>query len=405
MAIPYKLGPLLAAALALISIAATCVTNVRQKGDMGPWVGEVVNTGDSVVYDVKVRPRIYDGYDERIPPDTVSTCPSTLKPGQRGAWEAFLRREEKLPVEMRSAIATNSPIDSGLESRGLKVHLFDRNVRRKYATIQVTNEATFYYHWVMICGTLRSPEGVLEEVGTTGMFPFLSLAPRETRTKLIYFNSMPEGDFEFFAVGKRVETGNEYRLPPAALRIVNTHTLIDSAGDPYLEVLAELTNPFDVPLEGLMAATHVKGFLELRDEDIELACGGAAGPSETVPIKFSMPTAGIHAKNVPVIERISAISGAFVQIPVPVTEPRIVDEHLVGTFSNPTDQGLAVYGICVGVRRGGKLIDAFSASVGPYLHPNTTIEVPVLNALLPAYDEGTFEVIAYGVPAPAPEVH
>jgi hypothetical protein len=389
-------------AVSFVFFSATCVTDARQKEPGGPWVGDVVNTGDAVVYGAHVRYRTVDEAGPRLSFRPIPTCPSRIEPGQRGAWEIFPGGVDPLPVQPSSMIARSSTVDPGTHITGLEIRLVERNEGRKYALIEITNRSEETYHWVMICGTLRSPTGAIEEVGRTpplgNGFPFTSLLPGEKRMKLIYFHSMPEGVFEFFPSGRSVEAAGELRIPPENMRILRARTLTDVAGDPYLDVLAELTNPFDVPVQGLMASTYLEGSAELRDEDIEVGCGGAIGASETVPIKFAMPTKGVLEVNVPVIESIGAVTGAVPQIRVPVSELRVIDGKLVGRFVNPTDTGVAIYGICVGVRRGERLIDAFNAKIGPYLAANSSVEAAVIPDAIPAYDGASFEVIAFGTP-------
>jgi hypothetical protein len=366
-----------------------------------------VNTGDNVVYSAHVRVRLLDdrGFPQFSPRATHS-CPSRLEPGQRGAWEIFDGPGQLLPNDPSNIIPRSTSADPGLRSDGLTVRLVERNIGRKYVLIEVTNESTETYHWVMVCGTLRSGAGAIREVGRTpplgNGFPFTSLLPGETRTKIIYFHSMPEGVLEFFPEG-RIATGvRELRVPPENLDVVRTRTLVDAAGDPYLEVIGELSNPFDTPIQGLMASTYIEGSPELRDEDIEIGCGGAAGALETIPIKFSMPTKGTLAHSVPVIEAIGAVVNAVPQVEIEVTDLHVVEGTLIGRFHNATDTGLAIYGICVAVRRGERLIDVFTAKHGPFLAPNQTVEARVVPVTLPTYGDVSIEVIAFGAPASAP---
>jgi hypothetical protein len=115
-----------------------------------------------------------------------------------------------------------------------------------------------------------------------------------------------------------------------------------------------------------------------------------------------MPTKGVLEENVPVIESIGAVTGVVPQIRVSVSKLRVTDGKLVGRFVNPTDTGLAIYGICVGVRRDERLIDAFNAKIGPYLAPNSSVEAAVIPDAIPAYDGASFEVIAFGTPINTP---
>lgn len=205
--------------VAVASVAATCVSNVEQKGPTGPWVGEVVNTGPDAVQDVYVNGRVR-GYSDI----GGGTCPSSLLPGERGAFEVFFDQgfnpPPVLPLDVYfppTAFAAY-PSTGFVQNEGLLLTIVEENRAEKYARIVVQNGSQHRYADINICGILRGEDGRVAAVGQTevrvvgGLEPPDDpawLQPGQSLTLDVYFYEMPLGTLRFHARADR-----RYSPPP-----------------------------------------------------------------------------------------------------------------------------------------------------------------------------------------------
>jgi hypothetical protein len=209
-------------ALSILMLAATCIANVEQKGPEGPWVGEIVNAGDEPVNHVYVIPRIYDSTGREIfgaggssPGDS---CPSTLLPGERGAFEVFFERPrdgqaEPLPP-LRAEFppgAIDFPDAAGPTGDGLLAELVAEVPDQRLVRVRITNNSNHPYSDLTVCGVLRAQDGRLAEVGrASGPTPAGDLYASDNATIVypgdaidldLFFNTMPEGSVRLFPSG------------------------------------------------------------------------------------------------------------------------------------------------------------------------------------------------------------
>jgi hypothetical protein len=210
---------------------------------------------------------------------------------------------------------------------------------------------------------------------------------------------MPQGSIEFFPQGQPTGSGNELRLPVDALRIVRAETRQDMFGNPYLDVLGEMTNPLPIDLFGLHSAAYLAGMPDSRSEGISLGCRGVVRANDTVPARFTIPlTRGRSAQIV--VEHISAYFGTNF-VTVPATGVRHVNDHVVATLTNPVETGVQILGICLEVKRGDEIIDAYSHMFGPYLEAGEAVEWTSFEEL-PQVPGTAVEITAYAQAALPP---
>lgn len=223
-----RLAALLVLSLALT--AATCVRDVEQKGEAGPWVGEVVNAGPQTVYGVAATARIEDadGREFVVGRAAVLTCPSKLLPGEHGAFAMFSDQIETAPfhpplanpaLPLRAAFDALAYENIGTgqaRGDGLLVTLLERDAARSIARVRLTNNGTHSADSLTVCGILRTPDGKVAAVARADApaMPY-NLFPGESIDLELRFDTMPDGDIRFHALGLQ---GHPYEecCPPGA---------------------------------------------------------------------------------------------------------------------------------------------------------------------------------------------
>jgi hypothetical protein len=195
-------------ALLMLCVSATCVTDVRQKGPEGPWVGEVVNNGDQTVNFVQVMPAIFDSTGHQLYGQGGSTtaiaCPSTLLPGEHGAFEAFfIRAQDGQPTSVPPLraefppVAIDFPGEGALRGDGLLAEVAQESTREKSIIVRVTNNSMNRYSDVTVCGILRANDGEVLSVGRADGPAFgddlTILAPGQSITLTMLFDEVPDG--------------------------------------------------------------------------------------------------------------------------------------------------------------------------------------------------------------------
>jgi hypothetical protein len=153
--VPVRTLPCLIA-LAAVSLAATCIGGVSQRAPEGPWAGETVNNGDGVVHDVYAHAQVTDaggsasftGLGSLI----AHSCPSTLWPGERGAfelranvdWDA--RPRPRLPLRATfDAVAFERPGNGGLKRDGLYIRYIRKDDDARTVEAELVNNGDITY--------------------------------------------------------------------------------------------------------------------------------------------------------------------------------------------------------------------------------------------------------------------
>jgi hypothetical protein len=196
--------------VAALFLGATCVTGVRQHGDAGPWVGEVVNTGDQAVYAAGAQARVSDARGREYYPGRIGVfaCPSKLLPGERGAFSLFvptedmtpeyILRDPALPLRAEFDAIGAPPIGTGqARGDGLFVEELSRDLAAGTTRIRLTNNGPGAYAEFTVCGIIRTLEGATEGVGRADGSPLPSqLAVGASIELTMQFASLPEGSFD-----------------------------------------------------------------------------------------------------------------------------------------------------------------------------------------------------------------
>ena len=396
----------------LLLLGATCVTHIEQKGPKGPWVGEVVNTGPDMVSDIQVEAEIYDATGNRVTWLGAGTCPSSLLPGERGTFELFFPPnsgwQATLPLHAQIDPVPWSCQGPGLPRDGLSVRLLEKDTARRYVLVEVRNDSAYTYREVSVCGNLRTSTGKLAEVGSAVPFPPI-IRPGETRVFPMFFNSMPPGDFEFFAQGSRYCCGGEIIIDPALFRISATR-IIEGLNGRALQVVGEVDNPTGQDLSEVALQAYVAGSPATRVEAL-VGCGTNIGFKSTGPATFTLPLER-GADPVVVIVGIMGFSGWQNLYAIPVS--KVLKQAITGsqsvrvsaTLTNPTVDWVGVGGICLNLRNkdgdlvGTNSVGVFSTSQSGYIEPGDTMIVS--GEVVEVDKAASAEVIAYGYATTAP---
>lgn len=207
---------------AAAAIAATCVTRVEQQGTSGPWIGEVVNAGATTVNNTSIRARVLDATGRQLD-DTgggsASICPSTLLPGERGAFQVFYTQQANGydPVPPLRAefppVTFEFPGEGALRGDGLFAEIVARDAAARRIDVRVTNNSDTPYNDLTVCAIMRSATvGHATQVGQTST-PTQEdggdlLREGESIVIPIFFNEFPD------AAGIQIYPRGIPRTPP-----------------------------------------------------------------------------------------------------------------------------------------------------------------------------------------------
>lgn len=206
------------AALSMLLVAATCVANVEQKGPEGPWVGEVVNTGDQTVYGAGAVARIFDATGAGLFGNQgVFSCPSKLLPGERGAFELFINEPDSprppgipgpdyewaYPLRAEFFQIEEPPVGTGqARGDGLLVREIERIPAERRVRVELTNNSSAQYRQFTVCAVLRDANGKLLEVARSDGPPLpFTLFPGDVIALDLLFVSLPPGELRYHALG------------------------------------------------------------------------------------------------------------------------------------------------------------------------------------------------------------
>jgi hypothetical protein len=274
----------------------------------------------------------------------------------------------------------------------------------------MTNDSPFTYQNIVVCANLRTPSRTLAEVGSTNFLP--SLRPGATKTFPIFFNTMPEGTFEFVPRGVNYCCSGSVTLKAGTFSVTATRIVDDGKA---LRVVGELKNDTGLDLVGANVSAHVDGSWADRIDQQTLACNGWVPDGAAAPATFTLPLApGTHSPTV-AIEDIGAYQGSSIYAPpvsavVAVDGPRSVSgldtKRVSATITNPTTAWIALEGVCLSLRdaRGrlvgtAALIDNLPYNdryLAPGAHLRVTADVEELER------STTAEAAAYGQPTQPP---
>lgn len=194
---------------ALLLVAATCVSNVQQQGDRGPWIGEVVNPSDQTVFAVSAQARVIDARDREFYPGRIGVlaCPSKLLPSERGAFQLFvptddlnpdfILRDPALPLRASFDAIGNSSVGTGqARGDGLLVEELSRDRANDTVRVRLTNNGPGAQSSYTVCAVVRTADGVVTEVGRVdGPSLPAQLVPGESVELTIAFRDLPDGSF------------------------------------------------------------------------------------------------------------------------------------------------------------------------------------------------------------------
>jgi len=396
---------------AAVLLAATCVRETRQRGPAGPWVGEVVNYGSEPAPAAYVSATIFDATGMRLGEYQAFTCPGTIPAGGRGTFELFAPGGPSIALPLRAEFA---PIvvqggSRGETGEGLVTRLVSSNPAKRAAIVEVRNDSTQALGYMEVCGNLRDSAGELLEVGSAQLFPTV-LRPGESQTLPIFFNSMPPGDFEFFAQGYCCSSS--VVLDPSEFQVSSSRITTGPAGR-SLVVAGELRNRSGQDLSQLRLLAYVEGAPETR-VTAALGCNGTVGYGETAAATFAIPLDQGQTQPKLVIAGIEgdAVSSKY---SVPVSnvkmaslpdQPDGLGTVAVGaTLRNSTSKWLAVEYECATVRdRDGNAIGVvplLAPGEGGYGYPPLIAPGATAEVVGAGYVVGTpasVEVRAYAEP-------
>jgi hypothetical protein len=414
-----RVGVLLAP---LLFMSAVCVTDVRQKGDTGPWVGEVTNYGSDTLSYGDVNSSVLDAGGNTVTYVQSQTCPTVLLPGASAAFELFIQpgtlapsyvlNPPALPLRLADGPLVNlSPIppDQLQYARtqdGLATRVIRTDPTHRFALIEVRNIGPFSYQQLAVCVTIRGSRSALAAVGTALVTPD-TLRQGEARTIPVFFNAMPEGDIQVFAEGMRF-AGSILTIDPTTAVSISTRAIVNRADGPHLEIVGEIANTTGQDLSSFGLTAHLDDAWSERINGAVLGCDGSMGRGDRTPFMISIPVESTRLNRRLSVEGISAYEGGLYKLPVSSVllgsvskQPDGPDVRTVtATLTNDTSAWIEVTGVCFGVRddRGTLVGSGYMAPDYParFIAPGATLRVRGQAEQLRTSHSA--DVIAYGQP-------
>jgi hypothetical protein len=167
-----------------------------------------VNANGYTVFGASAKASIFDA-DGRAYYESETAalaCPSTLLPGEHGAFRLFvgddgLLDDPALPLQARfNPVAFDFPGSGDGRSDGLLVTIVER--QQSSVRVLVTNNSAFDYTGVSVCAVLRTDAGDVVSVGEDRVEPAeRELAPGASAELNISFGAAPDGSIRFFPTG------------------------------------------------------------------------------------------------------------------------------------------------------------------------------------------------------------
>ncbi len=406
--------------LPLLSVAATCVSRMEQRGPAGPWVGEVRNLGEERANHIFVSGRVVDADGRPVPWGDVAigTCPESIPPGGR-AW--FLvggpgaSAGYRLPYRL-DGVRSQAEVmgETGYKEEGLSVTVLARDFVSNRVVVELANRSHFWYQRPIVCALAADGSGAPVSFGM-GSPSLFNLAPGDKRRFTIDFSGPLTSQVDFVAQAIR-PLRPEGTIDPRLLRLVAVR-VIEEQGRPYVYALGELENSGLTYLGGLSLSAHI-------EEDpwalrwAEIGCGGRIGPGERgaalivfeLKKKVSRPTVVVQGVDVwsagppvkLVVSNLRWREGAIGDFGL----PRVSVEFRV---TNPTNEWLELPGVCVYLRDAqGRIAGLAKVSAeSPYVGPRASLALA--GEVHPMLRYATVDVIAEGdlsepPPPPPPSI-
>jgi hypothetical protein len=193
------LSSVLLLACAASSMAAMCITHIEQRGDAGPWIGEIVNRNQYRASDFErepgdTAPLVRDALGADAGPVTIAICPAELEPGEMAAFEMRLARAPSPGLTM--PLSATAPIIHGYsgfnfeEPRdALHVELLSSDTVAAAARVVLRNESEHSaYPNGRACGVARDAGGAIVSVSDAVDIP--NLDPGESTIETLPFSSL-----------------------------------------------------------------------------------------------------------------------------------------------------------------------------------------------------------------------
>lgn len=274
--------------IAVVLLAATCVTDVRQRGPGGPWTVDVLNDGDQPVTGV-VFATVFDATGQRIATGFIRTCPGIIPAHGTGAAEArLLRSSVRDPARPFSAefraVASEEQVGTQT-SDGLQTRITEWHDDERFVTIEVTNQSTAALGNVTVCATLRGRSGELLEVGHTELFPTI-LRPGEVQVIPLYFNSVTTHNITVFASGES-ECCKTVAMDPHDFDAQSSTVTTTPLGR-ILRVSGELTNHTEQDLTNVRIRAYLDGAPETSVDGAVACTTATVGRDAKVPVTFEI---------------------------------------------------------------------------------------------------------------------
>lgn len=392
-------------AIALLpGIAATCTTPATQKSPSGPWVGEVTNDGDAVMWRSIVYGEITDGTG-RVQAIAATTCPARVAPGETAAWEIASDGYDLVPpmtgvFRHDSSQGESSPLASGLRAR-----IEDTDPARGVTIGTIANRTPDAIGGITLCAIMRDPSGALVGVRHSQVVPS-QLAPFTSTTAVLYFGPMPSGvTLDLEPQGQKLCCGPGV-LPASSFRETSRSVGVARFADHPavthgLTIVGEVTGLRNDDLFNTIASAHINGQPLYRVDGITAGCLGLIPRGTTVPVKFTLPIPPETAGSIRyVIDGIEGRSDFLDRtlVPLPVKNIQRDGESVSGEIVNHTALNLKVRHACVTASENGRLVGVGSVGDQPILAPGERVRVGDVVSYIGNPD--AFDILAYGEPWP-----
>ena len=270
-------------------VAATCVTQTAQRGPEGPWVADVVNTGDQPVNGVSVAARVVDATGRELGVYSAFACPHVIEPGARGTAEIFAAWDTDTVLPLHADfIPAGSDGPVAFTSAAVTARVMEQHPERRFAIVEIRNDSTGAASFVDVCAVLRSADGRPLEVGSSRVFPAV-LRPGQSTTVPIFFNAMPPGTIELFPWGAADVGTSSIELPASEFKVAHSRIARGRDSD-ALVVSGELRNPSLIDL----AQAHLVAYASTSPEtrvDVPIGCLGSVPFETTGAVSFAIPLA------------------------------------------------------------------------------------------------------------------
>jgi len=232
--------------LPALFLGATCVTRVDQQGPTGPWIGEVVNTGDTLQPDVHVYGWFQDADGRWVGGLYAETCPFDLLPEQRGY---FFRpaADSQADLVLPFSLAEDESYSCQQHSltTGMHLRIISMSDDHKSALVEARNDSQNTYYDLGACGVSFAPSGEAEDVAKNPDLPTRILRPGDRVQFSLNFHSPVTGHVDL-AVKSAFGTYDTV-LDSSHFEVTSSKVVQTNSG-PQLQVVGEVRNDLPVDL-------------------------------------------------------------------------------------------------------------------------------------------------------------